>query len=356
MDGINESEMNGDSNISPEPILQMATGFWVSKALMAAVELEVFTKISGRQVSIRQLQDILQMQERPAEVFATSLASLGLLQVNTTSGARVYSNSPLSAWFLDKSKSSYMGDIVSMFDKRLYKGWDKLVYALKTNKPVSSEEGGGAEVLFEQAKSDEAIQEMKKFTHSMYGISVGPAMALAKAFDFTKHSKMMDIGGGAGVYCIEVVKAHPSMSAVVFDLEPVCEVAEEYISKANLQDKIKTSPLDFWKQPLPAGYDIAFLSHILHDYDKEKGAFLLKKIHDSLTEDGAVLISEWLINDEMSGPAPSALMGLNMIVETFGGRNYSFAEISEMLAGAGFGRIERRPLAAPAELVIGYKQ
>jgi hypothetical protein len=49
-------------------------------------------------------------------------------------------------------------------------------------------------------------------------------------------------------------------------------------------------------------------------------------------------------------------MGLNMIVESNGGRNYSFAEISKMLKAAGFNRIEKRPLARPAELIIGYKQ
>ncbi len=333
----------------------MITGFWVSKALMAAVELEVFTKISGKQVTLQQLQDILEMEQRPTDVFATSLASLGLLKVTTENGRRLYSNSALADLFLDKNKSSYMGDIVTMFDKRLYKGWDKLVLALKTNKPVSAEEGGGAETIFDQAKSKEKIEEIKKFTHSMHGVSIGPAMALAKSFDFSKYRKMVDIGGGSGVYCIEVVKRNPNISAVVLDLEPVCQVAQEYIGKFNLQDKIQTTALDFWKEPLPSGYDVAFLSHILHDYDQDKDTFLLKKICDSLNNDGVVLISEWLINDEKTGPPPSALMGLNMIVESYGGRNYSFAEISKMLKTAGFKRIEKRPLATPAELIVGYK-
>ena len=347
--------MSANSNISPEPIFQMITGFWVSKALMAAVELEVFTKISGKQVTLQQLQDILEMDQRPTDVFATSLASLGLLKVTTENGRRLYSNSALADLFLDKNKSSYMGDIVTMFDKRLYKGWDKLVLALKTNKPVSAEEGGGAETIFDQAKSKEKIEEIKKFTHSMHGVSIGPAMALAKSFDFSKYRKMVDIGGGSGVYCIEVVKRNPNISAVVLDLEPVCLVAQEYIGKFNLQDKIQTTALDFWKEPLPSGYDVAFLSHILHDYDQDKDTFLLKKICDSLNDDGVVLISEWLINDEKTGPPPSALMGLNMIVESYGGRNYSFAEISKMLKTAGFKRIEKRPLATPAELIVGYK-
>jgi hypothetical protein len=69
-----------------------------------------------------------------------------------------------------------------------------------------------------------------------------------------------------------------------------------------------------------------------------------------------ILISEWLLNDNKAGPVPSALLGLTMIVETNEGRNYSFDEISQMLKSAGFKRIEKRPLAASAELVVGYEQ
>jgi 3-hydroxy-5-methyl-1-naphthoate 3-O-methyltransferase len=145
------------------------------------------------------------------------------------------------------------------------------------------------------------------------------------------------------------------MSVIVLELEPFCKVAIEYISKTNLQVKVKTEPLDL-REPLPSGYDVAFMSNILHDYDKEKGTFLLKKILDSMTNDGVILISEWLIKDEKTGPAFPSLMRLNMIVESNGRRYYSFAEISKMLNAAAFNGIEKRPLARPAELVIGCKQ
>jgi 3-hydroxy-5-methyl-1-naphthoate 3-O-methyltransferase len=81
----------------------------------------------------------------------------------------------------------------------------------------------------------------------------------------------------------------------------------------------------------------------------------LKKICNSLANDGVVIISEWLLNDEKTGPAASALMGLNMIIEINGGKNYSYGEIVDMLNQAGFKRAERRSLAGPAEPVIGYK-
>jgi predicted Zn-dependent protease len=70
-----------------------------------------------------------------------------------------------------------MGDIISMFDKRLYKSWDRLTQSLKTNKPIVQEEEGDAESIWEQAKSNQAIEQIKKFTHAMHGLSIGPAMA-----------------------------------------------------------------------------------------------------------------------------------------------------------------------------------
>jgi 3-hydroxy-5-methyl-1-naphthoate 3-O-methyltransferase len=352
-----EEQLANTPPTSPDAIFQIATGFWASKALMAAVELELFTKLSGgKQMTLKELQQTLEMKERPTDVFVSALASLGLLQViRKNDGERLFANSPVSEIFLDKSKVSYMGDIITMFDKRLYKAWDKLVESLKSNKPVNAADGGGAEAIFDQAKSKQAIGEIQKFIHAMHGVSIGPAMQLPRMYDFSKHRRMMDIGGGSGVYAIQVVKANPHMIATVLDLEAVCQVAEQYIKIHNLQDKINTKPFDFFKEDIPKGYDVAFLSLILHDYSEEKGIALLKKIYNSLADDGVVVISEWLLNDEKTGPAASALMGLNMIIETYGGKNYSYAEIVDMLNQAGFKRAERRSLAGPAELVIGYK-
>jgi len=189
----------------------------------------------------------------------------------------------------------------------------------------------------------------------MYGISIGPAMALAKNVDFSDHKKMMDIGGGSGVYAIQVVANSPNnMSAVVLDSKPVCQVADRYIQQYNLQDKVQTMTFDFFKDQLPNDCDVAFLSHVLHIFDRNKNITLLKKIYDSLpNENGIIIISEWLLNDEKSGPIPSALMGLTMIVENRGGRGYSYNEILQMLTEVGFENIERRPLIEPAEIVIG---
>jgi 3-hydroxy-5-methyl-1-naphthoate 3-O-methyltransferase len=272
----------------------------------------------------------------------------------------------MSSMFLEKNRPAYIGDVIAMFDKRLYKRWDRLTEAVKTNRPIGEEQGEDIESLFESgsrmfelAKLNKKVEQVQEFTHAMYGISVGPATALAKSIDFSNHKKMMDIGGGSGIYAIQVVAKSPTgnMSAVVLDSEPVCQVAAQYIQKYNLQHKIHTMKFDFFKDQLPSDCDVAFLSHVIHIFDRDKNITLLKKIHDSLpNENGMIIISEWLLNDEKTGPVASALMGLTMIIENSGGRSYSYIEISQMLKEAGFKNIEKRSLIEPAEIVIGYKK
>jgi len=362
--------------ISPEPIFQMATSYWVSKTLMTAVEMDLFTKLknTSRKLSLEELQSLMQLESRPADIFATALASIGLLKVekrgtdtiskteHTAEDDRLFSNSELADTFLVKEQDSYMGDIIAMFDKRLYKAWDKLIESLRTNKPIPLNEGGDAESLFRKTIADhnqpppsDVIQQIQSFTNAMYGISVGPALALSRAIDFSKHNRMMDIGGGSGVYAIEVVKAHHNMSAIVIDLEPVCQIANQYIKKFGLENRIKTKSLDIFNQDLPNDCDVAFLSFILHDYNELKNRSLVKKIFDSLPDGGIIIISEWLLNDEKTGPISSALMGLNMMIETEGGRGYTFVEISKMLKDTGFIDIRKHTLAGPASIMVAQK-
>jgi len=165
------------SSPSPDPIFQMATGFWVSKTLMTSVELEVFSKLSGKSVTLDELQDILKIETRAAEAFVTALVSLGLVEkkrMGTPNGQKTtYSNSQLADTYLDKGKpSTYMGDFISMVDKQSYRRWDKLPQSIKTNKPVEDNEGGRASAgtMFAQAKSNQAIEQMRVFTKAMYGV------------------------------------------------------------------------------------------------------------------------------------------------------------------------------------------
>ena len=310
------------------------------------------------------------MEKRPADVFVTAVVSLGLLDMAVTnkefeekeSDKRLllYSNSEISEKYLNKNRPSHIGDFIIMMDKHLNNRWDKIGNSLKTNKPVEVVQSqASGQDMYDLAKTNNGIEQIQMFTHSMYGISVGPAMMLPKVFDFSIHNRMMDFGGGSGVYSIQLAKSNPDIPAVVMDLEPVCNVASQYIRDYDLQDGIQTKVIDFLtSNDFSKDCDVALLSHIIHFLGEENGKLPLKKIYDSLIDNGdsIVLISGWLLNSEKTGHIPSALMSLNMIVDQPEGRTYSFPEVSKMLTDVGFTNIEKKSLAGPAEIVIGYKK
>src|SRR6266516_963071 len=357
------NKRNDKNDISHETIFNMAAGLWVSKTLATALELEVFSKLSGnKSVTLNELQKLLEMESRPTEALATALVSLRLLRLSTSeTGERIYSNTRLSDTFFDISKlSNYVGDIATIFDKRFYKNWENLIDCISTNKRVdkfvsikkkrkrkysspSSKKGGGLVVDINPISEFNAktIEQIKTFAHGMYDINVGPASSLTKLFDFSKHSKLIDIGGfSAGVYALQAVKAYPNLSAdVILSLEPVAELANGYIKQFNL----------------------------------ENNKLLLKRIYNNLSPDkidkinknnkknsnvgtSAIIISEWLLNDQKTGPISSALMNLNMVIESSEGRTYSFAEVSNMLRSVGFANIQKIEARGHTDFVVGYKK
>ena len=146
------------------------------------------------------------MEKRPADVFVTAVVSLGLLDMAVTnkeyeekeSDKRLllYSNSEISEKYLNKNRPSYIGDFIIMKDKHLNNRWDKIGNSLKTNKPVEVVQSqASGQDMYDLAKTSNGIEQIQMFTHSMYGISVGPAMMLPKVFDFSIHNRMMDFGG-----------------------------------------------------------------------------------------------------------------------------------------------------------------
>ncbi len=330
------------------PLMQLVSGFWASKTLAAAVDLDLFSKLSGRGVDASGLTQLLEIPSRPAEMLLSACTALGLLEKRD---AR-YHNSPLSEQFLVRGKPYYFGGVVTMLDRRLYLPWNRLTEALKTNRAQSS---GNQTGVFEALSANPEQQRI--FTEAMHGFSMQSGEAVAAAFNFSAYKRLLDVGGASGAYCIEAARRHPHLRAVVFDLPAVLEIAREKIAEAGLSDRVQTQAGDFFKDPLPKGFDVILLSMILHDWTPPKNRTILKKCFDALAPDGALIVSELMMDDDKTGPAPAALMSLNMLIETEG-RNYTWSEYTGWLDEVGFVEIQRVPVHSPAAngLLIGHKR
>jgi 3-hydroxy-5-methyl-1-naphthoate 3-O-methyltransferase len=325
---MQNATMPRGSTMSPAPLMQLATGFYSFETFATAVELELFTRLAGgRRVTVEDLAAELGFEHRPADLLLVACASLGLL----VKDGDAYRNSPLAEEYLVIGRPAYFGGFVRFCEHREYLGWHRLIDALRDNRPVTWDPDRQDSVF-----SDCDPEMLSLFWEAMHSLSMSTAACLAEAVDLTGHERLLDVGGGSGAFPIVLCGRYPHLRATVYDLPHVCELARAKIDAAGLGETIITRPGDFRTGALPGSHDVVLLSNVLHDWDERTGRDLLAACHDALVPGGVVLISELLLNADRSGPPAAALMGMNMLVETTGGKNYSADEVVSWLTGAGF--------------------
>jgi precorrin-6B methylase 2 len=336
--------------VTPDQILQIGMGFWASKTLLSAVELELFTDLGDEARTGAEIGDRLGLHRRARFDFLDSLVSLGLLERDGDGPQACYRNTPDTAAFLDKNQPSYVGGILEMANSRLYGFWDNLTEALHTGKPQNETKSGGD--FFGVLYADE--KRLEEFLRGMQGIQTGNFLALLEQLDFSAATSLCDVGGGNGTLCGLAVQRHPHLNATVFDLPPVVPVAERHLSDMGVGDRVHVVAGDFFADDLPSA-DVIVMGNILHDWDEEQKTTLIAKAHKALNDGGRLIAIENVIDDARRHNTFGLLMSLNMLIELPGGFDYTGAQFDVWCKEAGFERTEIVALAGPSSAAIAYK-
>jgi hypothetical protein len=333
-------------HVTPDRILQTGFGFWSSKVLLSAVEMEIFTELAKHPADLPTLQGRLGLHPRAARDFLDTLVALGfLLRIDG-----IYHNSPESDLYLDRRKPSYIGGILEMANHRLYPFWGKLTTAVRTGEPQNESRDGHDP--FAALYADPA--RLREFLRAMSGVSRGANLAIARLFPWERYQTCADIGTAQGDLVTQITLANPHLQGVGFDLPEVGPVFEEYIAANQLESRVRFAPGSFFTDPLPKA-DVLLFGHILHDWDLPTKQMLLRKALEALPPGGAVVAYDSIIDDDRSQNAFGLLMSLNMVIETPGGFDYTGADCIGWMREAGFTDCRVEHLVGPDSMVIGIK-
>lgn len=339
------------TQLDPSKIMEVGMGFWGSKALLSAVELELFTHLGAGAKTATQLRDGLGLSARAVPDFTDALVALGFLERDGDGPGATYRNTPETVAFLDKSSPQYIGGMLEMANARLYRFWGDLTEALQTGKPQNEIKESG-EPMF--AKLYETPQKLEQFMGAMAGISAGNFHQFADQFDFSPYKTHCDVGGATGQLASMVAARHEHMQCMSFDLPAVEPIATRAIAGAGLGDRVKAVSGDFFQDELPKA-DVITMGMILHDWNLENKRMLIRKAYDALPEGGAFVVIEALIDDERRKNAFGLLMSLNMLIEFGEAFDYSGADFRGWCQEAGFTRFAIMPLAGPSSAAVAWK-
>ena len=332
-------------------VLQTAFGFWSSKVLLTAVELDLFSALAERHLSADELGEALGIHPRGRADFFDALVSMGFLEREGEGPVARYRNTSEGATFLVRKSPRYVGGILEMLNARLYGFWHDLPEALRTGKP-QNESKHGRKGLFEELYAD--LPKLEQFMGAMTGLSRINFEALAEKFPFSDYDTLCDVGGATGLLCIEVARRHPRIRCASFDLPQVEPVARRSIAAAGLADRIRTASGDFFADPLPKA-QLVTMGMILHDWNLEKKMHLIRAAFDALPRGGALIAIEALIDDARRENTFGLLMSLNMLIEFGDAFDYSAADFQRWCRETGFRRFEVLHLAGPTSAAIAYK-
>src|SRR5215510_13585659 len=339
------------SGLDASHIMQVGLGFFASKTLLSAVELELFTKLAGQPMTGREIATALQLNPRAVPDFPDALVALKFLERDGDGPDARYTNTPESTFFLDRNSPGYIGGILEMANARLYRFWADLTEALKTGKPQNETKHSG-ESMFEKLYADPA--RLEQFMNAMSGISAGNFGEFARKFDFSKFKTLCDVGGATGQLSCLVAAANPHMRCTNFDLPKVTPIATRKIQQAGLSDRVTAVGGDFFADPLPKA-DVITMGMILHDWNLERKRVLIRKAYDALPPGGAFVVIEALIDDARRENAFGLLMSLNMLIEFGDAFDYSGSDFVGWCREVGFRDFKIIPLKGPSAAAVAYK-
>jgi|GEM_PF-847801 len=307
---------------SPVPILQCATGFWASQALLSAVELKIFTILFGGPKTALEVAQEAGADPAGIEALLDANCALGFLHRN---GDRYRNDEASNAYLVEGSPGSYV-DLVRFMREPLYEVWRGLTDTIRGGAPPEPQGG----------RDDAAIALARGFHNGAYALM----MRLAEILDleFSAYSRMLDVGShtGAGALCL--ARRYPQLQATLLDRPIFRELAEEFIHSTKLDDRVHFEEGNPDEAKPDGEYDLVLLSHHLSQRSRSDLPAILAAVARSLRPSGMLLVTEFLLEDSKAEPREAALFRLNVLASNgprFAGA-LTRSELYKLLEQAGF--------------------
>jgi ubiquinone/menaquinone biosynthesis C-methylase UbiE len=308
-------------------LVDLASRYWQSMALNAAVQLNLFPTLAAQPMSCTQLAETLDCSEEHLTALAHSLVGLGLLTLNED----LFDLAPEHRSLLDPASPDCMLGALQ-FNADLAGLWLKLPDCVRDGKPVLP---GNPHLGEDPARTRRFVEGM----HSRAGLM---ARALLPLLHPAPNAKVLDVGGGPGTFSLKLAERDPSLHITVLDLPPVVAAAAEIHAGKAALSSITFQGGDYHTADYPQQQDWILYSGALHQ-EPESGIFaLFKKIKAALKPGGTLVVVDLMLDEDRTTPAYSALFQINMMLMRPSSRVYTSSRLVEVLTQTGFSEISVR--------------
>jgi SAM-dependent methyltransferase len=317
-----------------KPLHDMLTAAIPARLLQAGLRLGIFN-VLGTWRTADEVAAELDADANNTGFVLDALTNIGLIEKREWR----YRNSALANHYLSSDAKLYLGPLLAMIKRMSIDPLEHLEERVRKGPllPNAGDELGSQCLWVESARASApwALGEV--------GTCI--ARVVSSLPGFSGFKKMLDLGGGHGLFTLYIVQVSETLEGVVFDRAPVVALASEFIASYDMGERVTVMAGDYLTDDLGQGYDLIWASATLNNA-KDNLPALFSKIYDALAPNGYFIS----LHDGMSGEQTQPAM----ILEWLGGllstgRDLRFeqGELADVMLACGFRSVRSRTLKTP---------
>ncbi len=311
---------------APIPLLEIVAGHWRVHALGAVARLGLADRLAGGPRDVGDLAQEVGADEDALFRLLRALASDGILD---RTAPRSFALNAISQPLRTDHPMSMHHTTVQITSEWSMRSWSHLADAVRDGKPTFEQIYGEVLWAWFDAHPDEGLH----FHRSMAELSRLDVAPIAAGYDFGRHTRVVDLGGGEGELLAGLLTAYPGLRGAVHDTEQGARGAPERLARAGVADRAEVLHGSFYES-VPAGFDLYLMRQIVHGHDDSAMKPVLEKVHAAMPADAHLLVLDTLMPEEREAPNP-AFLDLQMLIGS-GGRERTRTQMARLLDAANF--------------------
>ncbi len=308
-----------------EDVSRLAFGFMASKALFAALHVDIFSQLADGPKTATALAAKTGVPVNRITTLMTALTTIGLVDREEES----YFNGPGAATFLVRGAQHDFGDYLRyQIDRQMYP------FLTQLNEVLDGTLDADAVDSYQHWMSDP--DQAVLYSEAQHAGSLGPGRTLARLIDLTGCHNLLDIGGGTGAMTIRLLETFPDLVSTIIDFPNVAEIGWRFITEAGMVDRVRYIPADALTAEWPTEQDAILMSYLFSGVPGAELPRLVQQAYDCLAPGGHFIVHDFMVEDDRTGPPMAALWQLQHMAFTPDARSVTPGWLKSRMLEVGF--------------------
>jgi hypothetical protein len=242
-----DQQTHGEAPPPHAQLIQMVSGYWISKVVYAAAKLGLADHLAAGPRSAVELAGPTRTHAPSLHRLMRTLASLGVL---TERVAQRFALTPLGEALKTNAPGSARASVITLGAPFFVGAFEKIMHSLETG-GTGFEAAMGMPVFSYLAQHPE---EASMFSETMVGFHSAEPPAVAAAYDFSVFKNVVDVGGATGNMLAAILTRHAGPRGVLFDMPHVVSDAPRLLAERGVESRVTIEAGNFF-EGVPAGGD-----------------------------------------------------------------------------------------------------